>query len=51
MSWIVDPDERTIELYELDEGSYRLVAKGVGEATIRPALFPGFELSLGEIWV
>ena len=49
--WIVDPDARTIELYELDEGSYRLVAEEAGEATIRPALFPGFEFSLGEIWV
>ena len=48
--WIVDPDARTIELYELDDGSYRLAAKEAGEATIRPALFPGFELPLGEIW-
>ena len=48
--WIVDPDARTLELYELEGESYRLVSKDGGEAIVRPALFPGLELRLGEIW-
>jgi Uma2 family endonuclease len=48
--WIVDAEARTIELYELDDGSYRLVTRESGDATIRPALFPGLEIRLAEIW-
>lgn len=48
--WIVDPEARTIELYELEGDSYRLVTRDSGDATIRPALFPGLEIRLAEVW-
>lgn len=48
--WILDPDARTFELYELEGDSYRLITKESDEATIRPALFPGLEIDLIEVW-
>ncbi|MBI2963596.1 MAG: Uma2 family endonuclease [Deltaproteobacteria bacterium] len=48
--WIIDPDERTVELYELDGEAYRLVSKEGGETIVRPSLFPGLEIDLGELW-
>ena len=48
--WIVDPDARTIELYELDRDSYRLIAKESGESTIRPALFAGLVIEPADVW-
>jgi len=48
--WIVDPEERTIELYEIERDSYRLATKESGAATIHPALFPGLEIPLAEVW-
>lgn len=48
--WIVDPEERSIELHELEGESYRLVTKESGDATLRPTLFPGLVVSLSTIW-
>ncbi|MGH7898131.1 MAG: Uma2 family endonuclease [Candidatus Binatia bacterium] len=48
--WIVDPDERTFEIWQLAGGSYRRVARGIDEAAIEPNLFPGLVISLRQIW-
>ena len=48
--WIVDPEARAIELYELEEEAYRLAVKVAGGEILRPSLFPGLEIDLGEIW-
>jgi Uma2 family endonuclease len=48
--WIVDPEARGIELYELEEEAYRLIAKAAGEEPFSPSLFPGLEIDLGEVW-
>jgi Uma2 family endonuclease len=48
--WLLDPDLRTIELYENDRSSYRLVARESGGAVIRTPLFPGPDIALTEIW-
>lgn len=48
--WIVDPEARTMELYEIEEEAYRLIAKAAGEEVLRPSLFHGLEVDLGEIW-
>ena len=48
--WIVDPGERTIECYEREADSSRLVSKEAGDATIRPGLCPGLEIHLSEVW-
>ncbi|MCL4513523.1 MAG: Uma2 family endonuclease [Candidatus Eremiobacteraeota bacterium] len=49
--WIVDPMERTIEVYELEEKEYQLIAKNQGSGIVSPSLFPGLEFSLKELWV
>jgi Uma2 family endonuclease len=48
--WILDPDERTIEIYELEGGSYRHVVTETGEAVVRSPLFPGLEIHLANVW-
>jgi Uma2 family endonuclease len=48
--WLLDPDSRTLELYENDGESYRLVRKEEGDRAVRSSLFPGLEISLGEVW-
>ena len=48
--WIVDCQQRTLEAFELDRETYRLVASLTDEAVFEPALFPGLEIPLGEVW-
>lgn len=44
--WIVDPDERTIEEYQLENGQYRLIRKWDEPDVFEPTLFPGLTLPL-----
>ncbi len=47
--WIVDPDQRTIELYVLRGSAYHLLGKyGVGE-TARSNVLSGFEVAVEDI--
>jgi len=39
--WIVDPDERILEEYQLENGYYRLVKKWEEPDVFAPRLFPG----------
>lgn len=48
--WIVDPEARTVELYEIEAEAYRLIRKATAQDILRPPLFPGLEIDLGEIW-
>ncbi|HEY7647608.1 MAG TPA: Uma2 family endonuclease [Methylomirabilota bacterium] len=48
--WLVDPVARTLEAFELSEGSYRLVAAVGGDEVYRPGLFPALVLPLSELW-
>lgn len=48
--WIVDPDERTVELFSLREGRYALIDRFSPGDTLRSALLPGFELAVGDIF-
>lgn len=48
--WLVDPEVRTVEAFELSEGSYRLAAAVGGDDAFRPALFPELVVSLRELW-
>jgi Uma2 family endonuclease len=48
--WIVDPDGRTIEVYERDGDGYRLATRDEGDEIVRPSIFPGLEIDLREVW-
>jgi len=48
--WIVDPDERKIEVFVLEEGGYRLFdQKGPGE-TIRSHSLDGLEVNIDDVF-
>jgi Uma2 family endonuclease len=49
--WIVDPEARTLEMYEPEGGQYRLVATHEGATMARTSLFPDLEIDLGRVWV
>lgn len=49
--WVLDPVERTLELYELSGETYRFVATHHGPGRVRPALFPTLEIDLAAVWV
>jgi Uma2 family endonuclease len=48
--WIVDPDARTIEAYELAGGAYRAVGALAGAAPVTLSPFPGLRLIPERIW-
>jgi Uma2 family endonuclease len=48
--WLVDPTPKTLELFRLDGGGWRLVATHEGDAVVRAAPFEAIELSLAELW-
>lgn len=48
--WVLDPVERTFELYELRGDVYGLVATHRDADRVRPALFPGLEIDLAVVW-
>jgi Uma2 family endonuclease len=48
--WIVDPEAKTIEAFELARGKYRAAGGGKGRQTIELPPFEGLELPLSELW-
>lgn len=48
--WIVDPDEKTVECYELRAQHYRVAAIGQADSRLTHPAFPGLEIDLGRIW-
>lgn len=48
--WVLDPVERTFELYELRGDVHGLVATYREADRVRPALFPGLEIDLAAVW-
>lgn len=48
--WLVDPDARVLEAFELDEGRYLRVAHLAENETFAPSLFPGLTISLSSLW-
>ena len=48
--WIVDAEARTLEAFELSGDISRLAAAHAGDEVFRPEIFPGLEISLGDIW-
>lgn len=53
--WIIDFPQRRIEIYALRRetngtATYELVETVDGDAVFRPAMFPGLEIPLNEVW-
>lgn len=48
--WVLDPATHTMEEYALEAGGLGLVGRHHGPVVVRPEIFPGWELDLGEVW-
>lgn len=49
-AWLIDPELRQLEVYALERGALREVARFNAEALVRAAPFESVELALGELW-
>jgi Uma2 family endonuclease len=50
-AWLVDPLIRTLEVFRLDGGGWRLVGTWHGDAGVRAEPFDAIELPLAALWV
>ncbi len=48
--WILDPDERTLQAFVLDNNRYALEAALTDENTFAPSLFPNLQIALHQIF-
>ena len=48
--WLLNPFKRTLKCLILRDGAYEDDAEGQGNEKVRPSLFPGLILRLGQIW-
>jgi Uma2 family endonuclease len=48
--WIIDPQERTIEAFELKNRKYRSAGSGKGNQTVRLPPFPDLDIPLADLW-
>lgn len=49
--WIVDPIEKTVEVFENVEGTYISFAQARNEGTVPSCLLEGFEVTLADLFV
>ena len=48
--WMLDPPNKTLEAYELSEQGYGAAQVYGPGGTFRPALFPGLEIRIDDLW-
>lgn len=48
--WLIDPQERTLEVFRLEGELYAVVATYEGDAPVRVEPFDAIELELGALW-
>jgi Uma2 family endonuclease len=48
--WIIDPDQRTVDGYKLQDGLYALAGRGKGSDTLCLPPFPDLPIPLAELW-
>ncbi len=48
--WLIDPDQRTLEAYELVIDHYDLVASARDAEVFASSLFPGLSIQLPDLW-
>lgn len=46
--WIVDPFDRLVEVYRINQGDYELAERS--ERLLHPKAFPELEIDMQEIW-
>jgi hypothetical protein len=49
-TWLIDPDERTLEVLRLESGRWVIAAKHTGTHVVRAEPYDGMELDLGWLW-
>ncbi|MDP2602327.1 MAG: Uma2 family endonuclease [Deltaproteobacteria bacterium] len=49
--WLIDPDQQTLETYELAGDRYQLIGKVQNAEVFAPALFPGLSIPVADLWV
>lgn len=49
--WIVDPNNRSVEVYRLHEGRYKLFSFAAESGKIQSSVLEGFEVEIAEIFV
>lgn len=49
--WIIDPEQRTMVAYSLDDGRYRQQTEGGGDDTLHAPPFTELDLPLGRLWM
>jgi Uma2 family endonuclease len=50
-AWLVDPVQRTLEVFRLFETHWLMIATHEGDETVRAEPFDAIELNLGYLWV
>jgi Uma2 family endonuclease len=48
--WLIDPDQRTLEAYELVIDHYDMTASARDVEVFAPSLFPGLSIQLPDLW-
>ena len=48
--WLIDPDQRTLEAYELVIDHYDLAASARDADVFAPSLFPNLSIQLSDLW-
>jgi Uma2 family endonuclease len=49
--WLIDPDQQTLEAYELAVDRYQLIVKAQNAEVFTPSLFPGLSIPVADLWV
>lgn len=49
--WLVDPEEKALEVLRLDGPTYRIIAVFTGDAPVRAEPFDAIALELGALWM
>ncbi|MBS4026940.1 MAG: Uma2 family endonuclease [Clostridia bacterium] len=48
--WLVNPEEKTLECFSLQEGVYALVATGMDDDIVEHSSFAGLSIALPDLW-
>lgn len=49
-AWLIEPIQRTLEVFELQGAHWKLVGTGEGDAKVRAVPFDAIELDLSSLW-